>query len=124
MINKISDGFERELSESQTWMSVVVRLKAIESREDIFCYISSYLRSSKPPLFCSHSAPHHYHHYLKSLIPFKIIESLSHQALKPLRRALRYRVVIMIIECNQTGPGQPLPCRSPSLFAMMATIII
>ena len=117
--------FERKLSESQTWVSVVVRLKTIKSREDIFCYLSFYLCSSESPLLCSHSAPHHYHHYLKSLISSKVIESLSHQALEPLRRALRYRVVIMIIiECNQTGLCQPLPRWSLSLLAMMTTTII
>ena len=117
--------FEWELSESQTWVSVVVRLKAIKFREDIFCYLSSYLCSSEPPLLRNHLAPHHHHHYLKSLIPSKVIKSSNHWALKPLRKALRYWVVIMIIiECNQTGPCQPLPRRSPSLLAMMATTII
>ena len=31
---------------------------------------------------------------------------------------------MIIIKCNQTGPCQPLPCRIPSLLAMMATTII
>ena len=31
---------------------------------------------------------------------------------------------MIIIECNQTGPCQLLPCWSPSLLAMMATTII
>ena len=105
--------------------SLLVRLKAIESREDIFCYLSSYLCSSKPPLLCSHSVLHYHHHYLKSLIPSKVIESSSHRALEQLRRALRYWVVIIIIiKCNQTGPCQPLPYRSASLLAMMVTTII
>ena len=77
---------------------LIVKLKALESRENIICYLSSYLCSSKPPFFCSHSTSHHhYHHYPKSLIPPQVIESSSHWALKPLRRALRYWVVIKIV---------------------------
>ena len=76
----------------------IIKLKAIKSREDIICYLCSYLCSSESPFLHSHSTSHHHHyHYPKSLIPFQVIESLSHQALEPLCRASRYQVVIEIV---------------------------
>lgn len=66
---------------------MIVRLKAIESRENIFCYLSSYLRS-RP-------ASHHHHHhpppkplYHPQAINHRILESLH-----PLPESLRHQVV-------------------------------
>ena len=80
--------------ERRGWL--IVRPKAIKSREDIFCYLSSYLCSPKSLSFCSFPAFHH-HYYPMSLISPQVIKSSSHQVLKPLHKASRYWVVIAIV---------------------------
>ena len=64
--------------------SLIVRLKAIKSREDIFCYLSFYHRSrSRFPR--SRSASRH-HHYLKPLI---LCKPWSHRAASWSRLSVR-----------------------------------
>ena len=62
---------------NQRRVTLIIKLKAIKSRENIISYLSSYFHHLRPQFFYSCSISHHHHHWHKPLYNLQTIKLSS-----------------------------------------------